>query len=140
MWLVCVFSCLVSNQYSIHERSYSQPTAFQTMTCHQLAERIAGLRPEFSPVEVARLTLMILARSNDDCLLTDDDALYAEWRNATFRLEAASDQHAAVAIELERLQSDSRVEFSEEQLWVLLRAVKVQSQLLEIYTEQPQLV
>ncbi len=83
---------------------------------------------------------MILARSNDERLLTDDDALYAEWRNATFRLEAASDQHAAVAIELERLHSDSRVEFSEEQLWILLRAVKVQSQLLKIYTEQPQLV
>lgn len=110
------------------------------MTCHQLAQRIAGLRPDFSPVEVARLTLMILARSNDERLLTDDEALYAEWRNATFRLEAVSDQHAAVAIELERLQSDSRVEFSEEQLWILLRAVKVQSQLLEIYTEQPQFV
>ncbi len=110
------------------------------MTCHQLAERILGLQPDFSPVEVARLALMILARSNDERLLTDDDALYAEWRNATFRLEAASDQHAAVAIELERLHSDSRVEFSEEQLWILLRAVKVQSQLLKIYTEQPQLV
>ena len=79
------------------------------MTCHQLAQRIAGLRPDFSPVEVARLTLMILARSNDERLLTDDEELYAEWRNATFRLEAVSDQHAAVAIELERLQSDSRV-------------------------------
>jgi hypothetical protein len=55
-------------------------------------------------------------------------------------LEAASDQHAAVAVELERLYEDNRVEFSEEQLWTLLRAVKVQSQLLEIYTEQTQLV
>jgi hypothetical protein len=110
------------------------------MTCHQLAKRIAGLRPELSPVDVARLTLMILARNNDERILSDDDALYAEWRNASFRLEAASDQHAAVAVELERLYSDNQFDFSEEQLWVLLRAVKVQSQLLEVYTEKSQFV
>jgi hypothetical protein len=110
------------------------------MTCQDLAKRISGLRPDLSPVDVARLTLMILARNNDDVILSDDDALYAEWRHASFRLEAASDQHAAVAVELERLYEDNRVEFSEEQLWTLLRAVKVQSQLLEIYTEQTQLV
>ena len=110
------------------------------MTCQDLAKRISGLRPDLSPVDVARLTLMILARNNDDVILSDDDALYAEWRHASFRLEAASDQHAAVAVELERLYEDNRVEFSEEQLWTLLRAVKVQSLLLEIYTEQTQLV
>ena len=109
------------------------------MTCQDLAKRISGLRPDLSPVDVARLTLMILARNNDDVILSDDDALYAEWRHASFRLEAASDQHAAVAVELERLYEDNRVEFSEEQLWTLLRAVKVQSLLLEIYTEQTQL-
>ena len=110
------------------------------MTCQDLAKRISGLRPDLSPVDVARLTLMILARNNDDVILSDDDALYAEWRHASFRLEAASDHLAAVAVELERLYEDNRVEFSEEQLWTLLRAVKVQSQLLEIYTEQTQLV
>ncbi len=76
---------------------------------------------------------MTRARVDDERRLTDVDGMYAERRNATFRLEAASDQHAADAIELERLHSDSRVEFSEEQLWILLRAEKVQSHLLEIY-------
>ena len=51
MWLVCVCSCLVSNLYSIHERSYNQPKDFQTMTRYQLGVCIAGLRPQFSPVE-----------------------------------------------------------------------------------------
>ena len=139
-WLVCFLVILGSDCDSARERSYSQPTAFSTMTCHDLAERISGLRPDLFPGDVARLTLMILARNNDDVILSDDDALYAEWRHASFRLEAASDQHAAVAVELERLYEDNRVEFSEEQLWILLRAVKVQSQLLEIYTEQTQLV
>ena len=86
------------------------------MTCHDLDERISGLRPDLSPGDVARLTLMILARNNDDVILGDDDALSVEWRQASFRLEAASDQHAAFAVELERLYGDNRVDFSEEQL------------------------
>ena len=109
------------------------------MSCHELAERMSGLRPELSPVEVARLTLMILNK-NDDVLLKDEDALYSEWRLASFRLETASDQYAAAAVELDQLCADDRVEFSEQQLWFLLRAVKAQSQLLAVYTKQMQLV
>ncbi|MDE0862280.1 MAG: hypothetical protein OSA98_00735 [Rubripirellula sp.] len=110
------------------------------MNCHYLAERITGLRPELSPIDVARLTLMILAQCDDERVFSDDKGLSAALHNASFRLEAASDQHAAVATELERLSADGPVDCTEEQLWVLLRAVKVQSQVLEIYTEQPSLV
>lgn len=87
-------------------------------------------------VDVARLTLMILAQTADPCLLDSDEALMTAWRDATYRLEAASDQHAAVAEELEAVCDAGPVEFTPEQLWVLLRAVKVQSQILELYTEQ----
>ncbi len=110
------------------------------MTCQYLAERIAGLRPDLPPIDVARLTLMILAQCDDVRILGDDQGLYSAWRNASFRLEAASDQYAAVASELEDLCTDGPVDFTEEQLCVLLRAVKVQSQVLEIYTQQPELV
>lgn len=70
---------------------------------------------------------MILAPSNDERLLMDDHASETEWRNAIFLIRAASDQYAAVAIELEGLCSGSRVEFREEQLWNLLRDVNVQN-------------
>ena len=109
------------------------------MTCHELAKRLSELQPELSPVDVARLALMILTQCDDPDRLTDDTLLIKAWKNATFRLEAASDQHAAVAAELDMMCSDGPVQFTPDQLWVLLRAVKVQSQVLELYTDQPAL-
>ena len=109
------------------------------MTCHELAQRLSELQPELSSIDVARLALMILTQCEDPTQLADDDTLLTAWRNATFRLEAASDQHAAVAEELDAMCSDGPVRFTPDQLWVLLRAVKVQSQILELYTDQPAL-
>ena len=109
------------------------------MTCHELAERIINLRPELSPREVARLSLLILTQSDDTDSLADCEALTRAWKNATFRLDAAADQHAAVADELERMCNNGPVQFTPDQLWTLLRAVKVQSQLLSLYTDQPAL-
>lgn len=109
------------------------------MTCHDLAKRLSDLQPELSSVDVARLTLMILTQCDDPTRLADDGALMAAWKNATFRLEAASDQHAAVADELNAMCESGPVEFSPDQLWILLRAVKVQGQILELYTDQPAL-
>ncbi len=106
------------------------------MTCHELAKRLSEMQPDLSPVDIARLSLMILSQSDDLDQLSDDDRLMAAWKNATFRLEAASDQHAAVAEELDSMCSDGPVQFTPDQLWVLLRAVKVQSQILELYTDE----
>lgn len=82
---------------------------------------------------------MILTQCDDTDSLESDEALMAAWKNSTFRLEAASDQHAAVAEELDSLCSEGPIQFTPDQLWVLLRAVKVQSQVLELYTDQPAL-
>ncbi|TWU49124.1 hypothetical protein [Rubripirellula reticaptiva] len=109
------------------------------MTCHELAERLLALQPTLSPTDVARLSLMILTQTSNPDELHDCATLTAAWKNASFRLEAASDQHAAVAEELDALCGDGPVQFSPDQLWILLRAVKVQSQILELYTDQPAL-
>lgn len=109
------------------------------MTCHELAERIQTLAPELSPIDVARLSLMVLTQTDDSDLLADDSKLRSAWKNASFRLEAASDQHAAVSDELDQLCGDGPIEFSPDQLWLLLRAVKIQGQILELYTDQPAL-
>ena len=109
------------------------------MTCHELAKRLSELQPDLCPVDIARIALMILTQCEDVDLLADDAALIAAWKNTTFRLEAASDQHAAVAEELDTMCNDGPVQFTPDQLWVLLRAVKVQSQILELYTDQPAL-
>lgn len=109
------------------------------MTCHDLAKRLSELQPELSQADVARLALMILVQCPDPQDLADDAILLSAWKHATFRLEAASDQHAAVAGELDSICCDGPVQFTPDQLWVLLRAVKVQSQILELYTDQPAL-
>lgn len=109
------------------------------MTCHDLAKRLSELQPELSQADIARLALMIFTQCSTPEELLDDEALMAAWKHATFRLDAASDQHAAVAEELDSICSDGPVQFTPDQLWVLLRAVKVQSQILELYTDQPAL-
>jgi hypothetical protein len=109
------------------------------MTCHELAQRIADIQPELSAVDIARLSLLILSQAEDIHSLADHENLISAWRNATFRLEAASDQHAAVAMELDAMCSQGPIKFTPDQLWLLLRAVKVQSQILDLYTDQPAL-
>ena len=106
------------------------------MNCQELAKRIAELQPELSPIDVARLCLLILVQTPNVDSLHDDKVLKKAWRNVSFRLEAATDQHSAVGQELEEMCGDGPIQFTPDQLWVLLRAVKVQSQLLELYTDE----
>ena len=105
------------------------------MTCHELAKRLSELNPSLGPVEIARLSLMILSQASNPSDLFDDDELLSAWKHAAFRMEAAADQHAAVAEELETLCDSDSAQFSQDQLWVLLRAIKVQSQVLELYSD-----
>lgn len=108
-----------------------------TMTCEQLAGKLAQFEPQASAVDIARLSLLILNSCSDESLLNDDEYLRAAIRAASFRLDAVADQHAAMACELDLLCQDGPVRFSPDQIWTLLRAVKVQSQLLELYTSVP---
>lgn len=110
------------------------------MNCHQLAEQLASDRPDLSPVEIARLCLILLNRESSPDRLLDPPTRLKAWRNASFRFEAATDQHSAILEELDELLGDAPIQFSPDQLWTLLRAVKVQSQMLELYTDQPSLV
>ena len=109
------------------------------MTCHEIAKRLQAAQPELSACDVARLCVMILNQTSDPDSLRDDQELLRAWKSASFRLEAAADQHAAVAEELDKMCSDGPIQFTPDQLWILLRAVKVQSQLLELYTNYPAL-
>jgi hypothetical protein len=110
------------------------------MTCEQLAGRLAKLHPDASAIDIARLSLLILNACDDSSLLRDEEFLQTACRAASFRLEAVADQHLAMSCELELLCQDGPVRFSPDQIWTLLRAVKVQSQLLELYTQSPALV
>ena len=58
------------------------------------------------------------------------------WREMGLRLQAATDQHQAMTEELENLARTDPLKFSADQIWVLIRAIKVQSQILQLYVGQ----
>jgi hypothetical protein len=107
------------------------------MTCHQLAKRIQSLQPDAGTRDVARLCLLLANTSDDVSKLEDDRELMSAWREASLRLQAATDQHAAMTEELELLAQSDPQEFTTEQIWVLIRAIKVQGQILQLYLGEP---
>ena len=107
------------------------------MNCQTLAERISDIDPTMQPIDVARLCLLILNQDPPEATLQDNEALETLWKQTVFRLEAVADQHGAVSRELVAFGEDSPVNFTPDQLWMLLRAVKVQGQVLEMYAGEP---
>ena len=98
-----------------------------------LIKAISSMQAIFSPCRCS----MIWTNSDDVSRLDDDDLLTATWRDASLRLQAATDQHAAMTEELESLARSDPREFTPEQIWVLIRAIKVQGQILQLYLGEP---
>lgn len=107
--------------------------------CHELASRIERLHPEASPRDVARLCLLLTNHVDDLRELDDEQRLTDAWHDMGIRLQAATDQHAAVTEDLEELSRQDASGLTLDQLWVLIRAIKVQSQILQLYVGQPTL-
>ena len=103
------------------------------MNCQELAACIERLQPEALPRDVARLCLLLTNYVEQIELLQNEDRLSDAWREMGMRLQAATDQHAAMTEELEALASSDPREFSPDQIWILIRAIKVQSQVLQLY-------
>lgn len=103
------------------------------MKCKDLAERIESMRPGAETRDVARLCLLLTNAIDDVHQLQDDIILTEAWKEMGLRLQAATDQHAAMTEELESLARSDPRKFSPDQIWVLIRAIKVQSQILELY-------
>lgn len=109
------------------------------MNLHQLFRRIEHLSPEVEPNELARLFVVFCNHVGDLNQVADDLQLRTAWREAYIKLQASVDQHAAVVEELEALAANDPSQFKAEQVWVLLRAIKVQSQILAMYLGEPAL-
>lgn len=110
-----------------------------TMDCRQLAQKIQEMQPDASVQDVARLCLLLANRTEELKKLEDKDTLKAAWKETGLKLQAATDQHAAMTQELEALANSDPEQFSRDQIWVLIRAIKVQSQVLQMYVGQPML-
>ncbi|MCE9545773.1 MAG: hypothetical protein K8T25_09695 [Planctomycetia bacterium] len=107
------------------------------MNCQQLAARIEEIRPGTPPRDVARLCLLFANSVNNMSVLEDERELSSVWKSTGLRLQAATDQHAAMTEELERLATTDPDHLNADQIWVLVRAIKVQSQILQLYLGQP---
>lgn len=108
------------------------------MNCAELASHIQHLRPEANLRDVARLCLLLGNTVADPQRLADENALCARWRELDIRMQAATDQHAAMTDELEQLACCQPEKFTPAQIWILIRAIRVQSQILQFYLGQPQ--
>ena len=107
------------------------------MKCTDLAERIERLRPGAEIRDVARLCLLLTNSSADVGELARDKELATAWKEMDLRVQAVTDQHAAMTDELECLARSDPQKFSPEQIWILIRAIKVQSQILQLYVGEP---
>lgn len=103
------------------------------LKCQQLAARIESLQPSAPPRDVARLCLLLANHLPPGVHLTDDEQLGRVWEAMSMRLQAATDQHAAMTEELDALAGLTPQQFGAEQVCVLIRAIKVQSQVLQLY-------
>ncbi len=107
------------------------------MKCTELASRIEQIHPDANARDVARLCLLLSNHFPNLQNLTDDRTLEAAWKDMDMRMQAATDQHAAMTEELESLSSSEPRRFSPDQLWALIRVIKVQGQILQLYVGQP---
>lgn len=108
-----------------------------SLSCRELAERIERMQSNAEPRDVARLCLLLSNCVEDLADLEDEKRLTAAWQDMGLRLQAATDQHAAMTDELDELAHSDPRKFSPEQIWVLIRAIKVQSQILQLYVGHP---
>ncbi len=107
------------------------------MKCQELAERIQVLQPDASTQDIARLCLLLANNADAIGNLSDETELKLAWQQMGLKLQAATDQHAAMTQELEDLANSDPEQFTRDQIWVLIRAIKVQSQVLQLYVGQP---
>ncbi len=107
-----------------------------TINCQSLASKIQRLQPESDTRDIARLCLLLSNAVDDMIELEDEQTLTDTWKQMGLKLQAATDQHAAMTEELEDLARSDPKKFSPEQVWILIRAIKVQSQILQLYVGQ----
>lgn len=109
------------------------------MDCARLARRIESLMPGAGQDEIARWCAVLLNIAGPSGGRLDDESGFVElWNEAHLRVHAAHDQHEATLAELDQLARSDPRRFSPDQIWILVRALKVQGQLLQLYARLPE--
>jgi hypothetical protein len=106
------------------------------MNCQELAARIERVHPAAAARDVARLCLLLANSEENLDALANEKRLNDACQQASLKLQLAGDQHAAVMQELEQLANSDPEKFTPDQVWILVRAIKVQAQVLAMYVGQ----
>ncbi len=102
------------------------------MNLLELISLTQSLRPDASDEQVVRWVLMMLVSQSpttEECL--SESLTFVEQSNRLM-----SDQASAVAEELDDLASTQPSEFNPSHIWTLLKAIRVQKQMLDLYESE----
>jgi hypothetical protein len=102
-------------------------------TTSALAAKIERLQPELGPHEVA-LGCLVLPKFVENIEAFDDEQQLGEaLQRATMQFRSVADQHQGINEDLEALANREAGEFRAEDVLKLLRAVHVQTQMLQFF-------
>jgi hypothetical protein len=109
------------------------------MKYHDLAEKIEQAIPKADTLDVAQLALLMFDQVDQLNQLEDSKKFADLMQECQLRLNSIGDQYQAVIKELDELGHSDPDKFEMKQIWVLIRAIEVQSQLLHSYAGIPTL-
>ena len=109
--------------------------------CSEISSAIEQLRPDLPAQYVARMCLLLAqAHSNGAIaeLLEDTKKLQDALDVLNLQYAIVTDQHAGMTEDLEQMTKTCTSEgFTLDQVWTLIRAIKVQSHTLQLFVGKP---
>lgn len=100
----------------------------------RLLQLIIELDPNLSIDDIFRVGHLLTMHADPE-RLNQANYIKEVWLELSLRLQAAADQQAAVSEELDNLASTDPQKFKPDQVWLLIKAIKVLSQTLEFYSK-----
>ena len=104
------------------------------MRLSQLIEQLQKQLPKTCDRQIACFAMLFCDRDPKlECLANKAD-FSSMLDDIQLKMQSIDDQHAAVASELDQLALTQPCEFEPKHVWTLIRAIKVQSQFVDMLT------
>jgi hypothetical protein len=104
------------------------------MLLNRLVDQLHQKLPNATDRSVACLAMLICDRDPELLCLSDKQSFGCLLEESQLKMQSLDDQHAAVSNELGELASTEPCEFQPKHVWTLIRAIKVQSQFVDLLT------
>jgi hypothetical protein len=104
------------------------------MRLSHLIEQLHSHLPNASERRLACLAMLVCDRSPNLSVLENVNEFQSLLDEINLKIQSLDDQHAAVAHELDSLAATQPCEFEPKHVWTLIKAIKVQSQFVDLLT------